>query len=115
MAGRSPGFVAGTIVLGIALVVALGFARYWYLGGGAEGFERAAELTRIDEQIAKYEAAKREGKAPLACLLAANISLSYVAIGEKDLNRHWHEIRDADCAGMPGIPPSSRTTGAASP
>lgn len=115
MTRRSPWFVAGVIVVGIVLFIAIGFARYWYLGGGAEGFERASELTHTDEQIANYEAAKRAGKAPLACVLAMNISASYFSLREEDLYQHWREIRDADCASVPGMPPPARRSGAASP
>ena len=116
MMRNSPWFAAGTIVLGSTFLLALGFVGYWYLGGGAEGFERASELTRIDDQIARYEAAKREGKAPLACILAINISASYFGVGEEDLYQHWRKTRDTDCAGLPGMSPSSaRTTGTISP
>ena len=115
MTRRSPWFVATVIVAGILIVFALGLARYWFLGNGVEGFERARELTRIDETTARYEAAKREGKRPQACLLALDIAGSYVRIEDTEHYEQWRAIREADCAGFTGLRATDAATGKASP
>lgn len=78
--GRDRWIIAGISVAWIGLAC----AGYWFLGNGAENFERASELTRIDGYITQYEAAKLDDKEDLACMLAMTIEMSYIYIRERE-------------------------------
>ncbi|MBB3016132.1 hypothetical protein [Cupriavidus alkaliphilus] len=104
--GRDTWIIAGISVAWIGLAC----AGYWFLGNGAENFERASELTRIDGYITQYEAAKQNDKKDLACMLAMTIEMSYIYIREREPREHWRDVVQQECTGLAGKPSDADKT-----
>lgn len=92
----------------VIFALLLVFAAIWWFGGGGLDSHVAAQVKKIENQVAsdsvaQYQIAKREGDQMQICVHAGFVSAAYLQAKDEPNYQQWKKTEKSDCRKV-GVP-----------